>query len=362
MSDLLQFLNTANADSLARIPGISQSLAENLIAARPFESIEDCLKVRGMGKNLLSRIQASFEKEEAPLAEPVITSQEQAIIPTAPQEAPEIAPAEKTASPAETPPANPGPSFGSRLGKAFLWFFRALVRLILIILVIGGIGAAVYYGVPYLQQTFVAPVEQNSARVTELESEIASLQGQLDEIKGQVTELNTQLNGVNDQMEDAAARIEALDQSIESHTASLEQLEEMDAALETRITETNDLTLLALKNEIALTRVLDLLARARLYLAQSNFGLAKADTQSARDLLAELQASAADEAQAQAVERLDLALGNLPDFPVVASGDIEIAWQILMTGQALPTSTPEPASTPVPGATLTPTPGTTPTP
>ena len=51
MNEFLQFLNTASADSLTKIPGISPSLAENLIAARPFETIEDCLKVRGFGKN-----------------------------------------------------------------------------------------------------------------------------------------------------------------------------------------------------------------------------------------------------------------------------------------------------------------------
>lgn len=362
MSDLLQFLNTANADTLTKIHDISQSLAENLITARPFESLEDCLKVRGMGKALLTRIQASVEGKEAPPAEPVTAPQEGAIVPSAPPEAPEIAQAQKTPPPAETPSTKPGPSFGSRLGKAFLWFFRALVRLILIILVIGGFGAAIYYGVPYLQQTFITPVEQNSARVNELEGEIASLQKQLEEYRGQLTELNSQLDGLGNQLDETAARIETLDKSVQAHTASLKKLGEMDAALETRITETNDLTLLALKNEITLTRVLDLLARARLYLAQSNFGLAKADAQSARDLLAELQTSAPDEAQAQAVERLDLALGNLPDFPVVASGDLEIAWQILMTGQALPTSTPEPVSTPLPGTTLTPTPGATPTP
>lgn len=362
MSELLHFLNTASADSLTKIPGVSQTLAENLIAARPYETVEDCLKVRGMGKNVLSRIQASVEKEEASAEEPVVASQEQAIIPAEQQESPVIIPPEKTPPPAENQPAPPQPSFGSRLGKAFLWFFRALVRLILTVLVIGGFGAAIYYGVPYLQRTFVAPVEQNSTRVIELESEIISLQKQLDEYQSQLTDLNSQFDGLDNQLEETFARIEALDKSVQAHTASLKKLEEMDAALTTRIEQTNDQTLLALKNEVMLTRVLDLLARARLYLAQSNFGLARTDVQSARDMLAELQATAPDEAQAQAVERLDLALDNLPEFPVVASGDLEIAWQILMTGEALPISTPEPAPTSLPDATLTPTPGATATP
>ena len=119
----------------------------------------------------------------------------------------------------------------------------------------------------------------------------------------------------------------------------------MQATLETEIKENNNKTLLALKHEIMTTRALDMLARARLYLAQSNFGLAKEDVQSSRDLLNELQTESKDEVLAQVLTRLDLALGNLPTFPVVASGDLEIAWQILITGKTIATQTPEPTST-----------------
>ena len=112
--------------------------------------------------------------------------------------------------------------------------------------------------------------------------------------------------------------------------------------------------LLELKHEVMLTRALDILARARLYLAQSNFGLAKADVQSARDLLVELNSETSDRILAQAIARLDLALGNLPEFPVVASGDLEIAWQILVSGEAPPT--PTFTATPSALETFTPTP------
>src|SRR5690606_17267850 len=109
---------------------------------------------------------------------------------------------------------------------------------------------------------------------------------------------------------------------------------------------------------------LDILARGRLYLSQSNFGLAEADVQTARDLLAELNAETEDEVFAQAVTRLDMALDNLPDFPVIAAGDLEIAWAILMSGvvPAAPTATPTvfdaTTSTPTPPVleTSTPTP------
>jgi hypothetical protein len=102
------------------------------------------------------------------------------------------------------------------------------------------------------------------------------------------------------------------------------------------------------------TRALDMLGRARLYLAQSNFGLAREDVKSARDLLAALQAESNDPALDQAIARLDLSLGNLPAFPIVAAGDLEIAWQILMSGEAPATATPAPTVEPTLEATPTP--------
>ncbi len=135
----------------------------------------------------------------------------------------------------------------------------------------------------------------------------------------------------------------------------------MQAALETQMQENNDAVLLELKHEMMFARALDILARARLYLAQSNFGLAKTDVETARDLLVELQTEKEDVVLAKALERLDLALSNLPEFPVVASGDLEIAWQILISGNApastatataTGTSTPTPA--PVESSTATP--------
>jgi len=352
MSDFLQFLNTADKDSLAKLSGITPSLAENLMAARPFEAIEDCLKVQGMKKNLLARAQTSYEKSiHADLEE------EKALVPVEQEDQQEPVSVEKSQSVAETPKDEPKAPIGSRFGQAILWFFRALLRLILIVLVIGGIGFAIYYGVPRINEKFVAPVEQNAMRVSELENEVSSLQDQFATINNQLTELNNQLTETNN-------RIEGIQQSVDAHTTSLSTLEEMQATLEAQLESGNDKTLLALKHEVMLTRILDTLARARLYLAQSNFGLAKEDVQSARDLLDELQVEAQDEALQQAADRLDLALANLPAFPVVASGDLEIAWQILMTGETVATATPEATltTTPLPETTPEPTLSVTPTP
>jgi hypothetical protein len=59
------------------------------------------------------------------------------------------------------------------------------------------------------------------------------------------------------------------------------------------------------------------------------------------------------------IARLDLALGNLPAFPVVAVDDVDIAWQLLVNDlpeQPQETATLEPvAETPTPAVDVTPT-------
>lgn len=314
MSDFLDFLNTADLNTLTQVPGVTRQLAGNLIAARPFDSVEDCLKVKGMGKTLLKKIEQFAETQGN-------ESGNSAMIPV--QEEAMPAPVGKDQPAQES--ADERDPFLKRLGRAFLFFLRALLRLVLLAILIVAVGAMFYFGLPYLQNTFIAPLERNTSQIRAMESEIESLHAQLDEMN---------------------ARMAAFEGSIESHTASITKLEEMQISLESELQENSDALLLELKHETMFTRALDTLARARLYLAQSNFGLAKTDVQTARDLLAELELETGDDALRQAIARLDLALGNLPDFPVVASGDLEIAWQILMSGEAPP----------VPTATFTPTP------
>ncbi len=336
MSEFLTFLNTADLNTLTKVSGVTRPIAGNLIAARPFDSVDDCLKVHGMGKGLLARLQSFAEGQEN-------EAENRAMVPV---EEEALAVVIEKDQPAQEN-VTEKPSFWSRLGRAFVNFLRALIRLILTVAIIVGIGAMLYYGLPYINRTFIAPVERNTAKIDSLESEIATLQSEL-------SDLNT--------------RMDAIETSIESHTASIEKLSGMQTSLETQLKENNDKALLELKHEVMTTRALDMLGRARLYLAQSNFGLAKEDVQSARDLLADLQSETNDNTLKQVIERLDLALGNLPAFPVIAAGDLEIAWQILITGNAavIPTATITPTLAAVETATPTPLPPptieTTPTP
>ena len=334
MSDFLDFLNTADLDTLTKIPGITRPIAGNLIAARHFDSVEDCLKVRGMGKNLLARMRSAFEAGKNPSeSRAMITVEEEAV----PASIEVSRPPQESAREAE-------PSFWSRLGRAFLAFLRALLRLFIILAVIVGIGAAIYFAVPFINETFIVPVERNTARIGELEVEIATLQTQLQEVE---------------------TRVGAMEKTIEAHTASIAKLEEMQAALEQESSAQNNSVMVALKREIMLTRSIETLSRARLYLSQSNFGLAKQDVQSTRDILKQLLTDAPAyqvDTLNQIVMRLDLALGNLPAFPVIAADDVDIVWQLMMIGlpeseaDVIATFTPTPETTPTFTSTPTPTP------
>ncbi len=301
MTDFLTFLNTADLASLTQIPGITRKTAGNIIAGRPFDFVEDCSKVPGMSKTLLGKAQSYFETEINDSRNSALATIEQDSLPMVIEEQPAEEDLEDK------------PSFWSRLGTALAGFLRALIRLIFTVALIVGIGALLYYGLPYLNRTLIAPVEQNTAQINRLEEEISALKSQLEETNGRVNSLET---------------------SIEAHTASLEKLTEIQTTLETQLQENNNAALLQLKHEVMTTRALDMLGRARVYLAQSNFGLAKEDIQNARDLLVALQSETHEDVLEQVLERLDLALGNLPAFPVVAAGDLEIAWQILISGEA----------------------------
>ena len=343
MSDFLAFLNSADAETLTKTPGISPTLAESIIASRPFENADDCLRVRGMGKTLLARLQSAYEAAGQ-------VSEGRALQTVEGEAAPAIV---VTSSPAGESASQPGPSFGSRLGALGLSLVRGLVRLLALIIIFGAIAALIYYGAPAIRSYLMGPVEQNRLEIVQLRSELQTMQDQ-------VTDLQTQLSEAN-------SRVDALEQSIATHTASLAKLEEMQAALEKNV-ESGDAKLTAdLTREIALTRSIEYLSRARLYLSQSNFGLAREDVQAARDLLAEIQTNEPDfkaGALAQILMRLDLALGNLPAFPVIAVSDVDIALELLLSGLpegvAAPTATLvvewTPTLVPTEVATSTPTP------
>ena len=51
-------INDASVDEIASIKGVSRKVAAKIVESRPFETLEQLLKVRGVGEKLFKRIRS----------------------------------------------------------------------------------------------------------------------------------------------------------------------------------------------------------------------------------------------------------------------------------------------------------------
>lgn len=251
--------------------------------------------------------------------------------------------------------ARSGPTFGQRVRS----FFDFLIRLISWVIILGVIGLGLYYGLPLLYQRYVVPVEQNTAGVTELQSRQEQTEQELADLKASLETMEAGQSQNAESLTELDQRLSEIETEINARTQSLAALEEIQSELQAQ----NEAISAELEYQVNLLKAMELLSRARLLMYQSNFGLARQDVQIARDVLAKVRpdapASLADDLD-EVIRRLDLTLFNLPDFPVAARDDLDIAWQILLSG--LPKTTTPVDGTPSPVGTLSSTPNTTFTP
>lgn len=271
-----------------------------------------------------------------------------------PAPAEEIAKAEEPAAfvmEAEAPPPAPAPKAGPAPGQRVKRFFVILLRTILTLMIAAVIGIILYFGLPFIYQKYILPVQQNT-------EQLAALQTRQSQSEQAIADLQARLNLMETaQAENAWARdeldgrVSSIEEEIAAHTQTLAALEAVQAALQARANATDA----ELARQIKLLKSMELLSRARMFLYQSNFGMARQDIRTARSLLGEVQpdapASLADDLT-EVIHRLDLTLSNLPNFPVAARDDLDIAWEVLLAG--LPPD--EATATPLPGAGITATP------
>lgn len=304
---------------------------------------------------MAKRVKESATAEEIVAAEEPVKSTEADVPASEPKPIPESA-AQEPVPPTSSPtPIASGPGFGQRVSR----FFGFLLRSILVLTILAAIGVGLYFGLPLVYQKYILPVQENTNQVEQLEKLQAQSEKIIADLQIRLSELESEQARQSEMLETLGARTDEIEKEVEVHTESLETLEDMQATLQ----EQNTAAGAELGRQISLLKSMELLSRARLFMYQSNFGLARQDVQSARDLLATIQPDAprelADDLTAVLL-RLDLTLSNLPDFPVAASDDLDIAWQILLSGlpEASPTASalPIPAFTPTLVITLTPIP------
>jgi len=270
-----------------------------------------------------------------------------------------VAVVEPPIQPMESAQAGPtGPTFGQRVGR----FFAALLRLVIFLIVLAALAAGLYFALPLVYQNYILPVQENTAQLTQLKTRLAQNEITIAGLQTKLDAAQTAQAQQAQSISDLDGKVQKIEEQIAARTQSLAALEQAQSALQAQ----NDATDAEVERQINLMKSMELLSRARLFMYQSNYGLARIDVQTARDLLAKVQPTApADftDDLAEVIYRLDLTLANLPTFPVAASDDLDIAWQILLGGlpqpQAVPVTATPASETPAPEVTATPTPSAT---
>ena len=234
-------------------------------------------------------------------------------------------------------------------------FLGGLSRLILIILVGVIIGALLYFAITFVYNNAVLPTQNNTTNLSNLDTRLTQTTDQLRQdmqgLQGRLTALENQHTTDVETIAELTARLEIAETEMQDQSTQITDLEKLAAELDTLQTSFDDLqTRLTqleedlsanatpnaeLTRQIQLVKAMQMLMRARLDLLQNDFGRAKANILNARDLVTALASEDTPE-QNQIltvwVSRLNSAAKNLPDSPILAENDLEVAWQLLATG------------------------------
>jgi len=295
------------------------------------------------------------------------------------------------------------------MGKRFLLALKRVVlflfRVLLILLIIGALGLALYYGGPVLiDEYLLKDVKVNNSKIQEINAELTSsseffsqrltdLQTRLETLEIQsdtyaqnINDLQIQFSTSEDTLKDYGASLENLDAiqaTLDEHNKTISILEEMIVEYEEKlgefrseITEIDQVldghqeeigmlyfqfeardTVGTLRQELELLKVMELITRVRVSIGQENFGLAKEDLQVAQGLLTNLRSEvSANQAGylADISQRLALAIKNLTVTPDLVNEDLEVAWTLLLQGMPGESdlesdTTPTPTQSPLSG-------------
>ncbi len=231
------------------------------------------------------------------------------------------------------------PGLWSRTGS----FLSSLLKWLLVLAVIAGIAAGVYYGWPVVNDRVIKPIAANTDSVAAVQDEvsanadaIAALETQLADITDAEADLPGRVTSLEDTVNSLDGRVGTLESQVTAHTTRLEALDELQASLSDDAAAASTATI----RELGVLRAMELMSRARLYLFQANYGLAEQDVVAARNVIAELTAGEASDSDAElfaeVISRLDRIVEALPARPVAAIADLDIAWQALLGDVAAP--------------------------
>lgn len=277
-------------------------------------------------------------------------------------------------------PSNSNPT-NKPVAKPLTALLKTLTRVLVIILAAIFLGLLLYIGYMLLYEKSIFPTQENTNRLGLVEKGQEQTSQEMAAFQERLTTLEARLNQSNESSAQLKTQQEDLQVQISTQAAALEELDQDSADLQTQLDDTQAKVdeqhellfgtaspIEELRKDTVVLRVAGLLNRSRLYMLQNDYGSTRQQVELARGLLVELQDSSTASQQgviASWIGRLDSALNYLPDQPVFAADDLEIAWQMVLQGlpqadSAAQVSPSQSTPTPTPGKSPTATPTITP--
>lgn len=257
------------------------------------------------------------------------------------------------------------PDIWTRLSRTIGHLFGSVLRLLFVILLAVGIGAGIYYGLPWAYRTLVEPVQVNRAEISTLSQQFenfresaANAGAAQDE---RLTTLETSDDSRRERLAAAESGITGLEAALAAETAARKALEaklaDQQSAIASQaktITEMQksldqfaviDGQLASLRQQIVLARLQNYLLQARLQVVAENLGeartLLKATAEKMLAFIAESE-SVSESNRVVLTSRLATAQSLIETQPASALSEMEsIQFQL---EAAL--STPQPVAVP----------------
>ncbi len=229
--------------------------------------------------------------------------------------------------------------------------WRTVKRLFVTLVVVALVAAAAVAAWPLVNERVIQPISDNTAQLDALATDLAGADARIAELETQLGSILAAEGGLPARLDDMEGRLTGVEgltsdlgQQVDSLAVGLDALTTRVDALEGSVVDvsgTVDALSVQLTAEAKTLRAMEMMSRARLFLYQANYGLAVQDLTAARAVLATADGSTT---LAPAIERLDSAIAALPDRPVLAADELDIAWALLLEGGQAAGSADAPAT------------------
>ncbi len=269
-AEILTLLNNAGRDELVELPGVGPVLAERIIAARPYDSLEAVPAVKGVSAGSLERWMASAADAPQPDPEPAPGAIEDGPVPEA-----DTTGASNDQSPldgakdavlkggqalgrsvtwlggsvrrrgrsirqaAETLPERLDPatrSWGASKTIVVSSIIAALVAILLTLAVLGGVNGSLKYATSSEYHANQAAISSLTAQVDTLRQDLDGLRGRVDVLEGmgeRIVVLERAQQQLTSDQEAVGRQVSAMQTEVTALNSKVEQQEERTQRFET---------------------------------------------------------------------------------------------------------------------------------